>query len=170
MSELLVVGKVQRPHGLSGEVSIEILTAFPDRFSPGAQLVWRRGDLEKGLTVTGVRPHADRLLLTFSGVADVDAARELAGGDLCVPESEAFPVPEGYYYSHQIRGFTCEDRRGRLLGRAAGLEQAPGGPLLSVETPAGRTALVPFVHAIVVSVDSDARRIVLDPPEGLMEL
>ena len=170
MSELLVVGKVQRTHGLAGEVSIEVLTDFPDRFAPGVRLVWRRGDAERALTVAGVRPHQDRLLLSFSGVPDVDAARELAGGELCVPEGEAFPVPEGFYYSHRIQGFRCEDRQGRLLGVAAGLEQAPGGPLLSVETPAGRTALVPFVDAIVVSVDPDARRIVLDPPDGLMEL
>jgi 16S rRNA processing protein RimM len=170
MSELLVVGKVQRPHGLAGELSIEIVTAFPDRFAPGARLVWRRGDVEKSVTLAAVRPHAGRLLMTFAGVTNVDAARELAGGDLCVAESEAFPAPEGFYYSHQIRGFRCEDRGGRLLGLAMGVEPTPGGPLLSVETPAGRTALVPFVHAIVINVDPSARLIVLDPPEGLMDL
>lgn len=170
MTELLVVGRVQRPHGLSGEVSIEVATAFPDRFTPGVCLVWRRGGAERELTLAAARPNGRRLLLRFEGVADVDEARALQGGELCVPEAEAFPAPEGFYYSHEIRGFFCEDASGLPLGRAAGLEQTAAGPMLTVETGPGREALVPFVHPIVVRVDREGRRIVLDPPAGLLEL
>ena len=67
-------------------------------------------------------------------------------------------------------GWVCEDRAGRRLGEVIGLERAPGGPLLSVETRPGKVALVPFVHGIVVSVDREARCVVLDPPEGLLDL
>ena len=164
------MGRVERPHGVSGEVSVSILTDFPDRFAAGADFVWQRGEERRELRVVSVRPHAGRMLVRFEGVADAAAVRALAGGDLCIAASDAHPPPEGFFYGHEIRGWTCEDTSGRRLGEAAGLERSPGAPLLSVETAPGKIALVPFVHGIVVSIDRDARRIVLDPPEGLMEL
>jgi 16S rRNA processing protein RimM len=109
-------------------------------------------------------------LLAFAGIADVDAARPLVGGDLCVPTAEAFPAPEGFYYSHEIRGFACEDRQGRALGAAVGVEQTPAGPLLSVELPSGAVALVPFVEEMIVRIDREARRIVMNLPGGLLDL
>jgi 16S rRNA processing protein RimM len=171
MPELLAVGRIQRPHGLAGEVSVEIQTDFPERFIAGERLIWRRGgETEKILTLTGARRHQRRLLLTFAGAASVEAARSLCGGDLYVPASEAFAAPEGFYYSHEIEGFACEDRQGRPLGSATGLEKTPAGALLSVALLSGTVVLVPFVEEIVVRVDRVSRRIVLDPPEGLLEL
>jgi 16S rRNA processing protein RimM len=169
--ELLVVGRIQRPHGLSGEVSVEIRTAFPERFVAGERLIWRReGEAQKILTLTGARAHGDRMLLRFEGVADVETARPLLGGDLCVPRTQAFPAPEDFYYIHEIRGFACEDRQGKALGRAVGVEQTPAGPLLSVELPSGKEALIPFVAEMVRLIDREARKIVLDLPDGLLDL
>lgn len=170
MSELLVVARVRRPHGLAGEVSVDVVSDFPERFSAGVSLLWRRGPSERRLTLSGVRPNASRLLLHFEGIENVDAARALQGGDLCVTAAEAHTPPPGFYYGHEIRGFACEDADGRLLGRVTGLEQTPAGPMLSVEVKPGREALVPFAHPIVVDVDRETRRIVLAPPEGLLEL
>jgi 16S rRNA processing protein RimM len=145
-------------------------TSFPERFQPGGQLLWRRGEQERPLCVRGVRPHGDRLLLRFEGVDDPAGARELSGGELCVPGEEAFPAPEGFYYSHRVEGWHCEDAAGRPLGTVAGLEQTVSGPLLTVSTPSGKGVLVPFVAAIVIEVDEDGHRIVLEPPDGLFEL
>jgi 16S rRNA processing protein RimM len=170
MSELLVVGVVQRPHGLAGEVSTEILTDFPQRFAPGTPLVWRRGNELRTVTLSGVRPHGGRLLLSFDGISDADAARALQGGELCVPREAAFPAGEDFYYAHEVRGWTCEDPSGRVLGSVTDLGGSPAGPVLTVETAPGREALVPFVHGIVVRVDRERRRIVIDAPEGLLDL
>ena len=170
MSELLVVGRIQRPHGLSGEVSTEIVTDFPERFGCGTALLWRRGSDERSLRVAGARPHGGRLLLRFEGIVDADAARNLQGGELCVPAEAAFPAGKDFYYAHEVRGWTCEDVRGIRLGVVADLKGSPAGPLLTVQTETGKEALVPFVHGIVVRVERDGRRIVLDPPEGLLEL
>lgn len=170
MSSLLVVGFVRRPHGLKGEVSVHVLTDFPERFSPGGSLTWRRGEERRELRLAAVRPHGSRLLVTFDSVENVEAAKSLQGGELCVAEADAFPAPEGFFYSHQIRGWACEDASGRRLGIATGVELTPAGPLLSVEVRPGKEALVPFVHPIVLSVDREAGRIILDPPEGLLEL
>jgi 16S rRNA processing protein RimM len=168
--ELLVVGRVERPHGVGGEVSVSIRTDFPERFVPGARLLWQRGGETRELRVGSARPHSGRMLLGFEGVHDLSSARGLTGGDLCIRSEEATPPPPGYFYEHEIVGWVCEDREGRRLGEAAGLEQAPGAPMLSVRTAPGKVALVPFVQGIVVSVDRELRRIVLDPPEGLMDL
>jgi len=166
----LLVGIVRRPHGLGGEVSVEPLTDFPERFAPGAAFTWRRGGEERELRVAGARPHKERLLIAFEEVGDAEAARALQDGELFVPASSATPPPEGFFYSHEVAGWECVDRSGRPLGVAAGLEKAPGSPMLAVTRADGTEALVPFVHGIVVEVDRERRRIVLDPPEGLMEL
>ena len=108
--------------------------------------------------------------MRFEGVDDVDSARALCPGDLTVPAGEAVPPPEGFYYSHELRGFACLDREGSLLGSAEGVEETPGGPLLSVTRPDGKAALVPFVAEYVVRIDRQARAIILDLPAGLLEL
>jgi 16S rRNA processing protein RimM len=168
-SSLLLVGIVRRPHGLKGELSVEPLTSFPERFVPGLSLRWTRGSEEREIRVIAVRPHGRNLLLTLEGVLDVDAARGFAGGELSVPRGEAFPPPDGVHYSHELAGLPCFDRRGALLGQAVRLDQTPGGPLLEIDTPRRRGVLIPFVEGIV-TVDREGRRIILDPPEGLLDL
>jgi 16S rRNA processing protein RimM len=168
--KFLVVGRVERPHGIEGEVSVSIRTDFPERFAPGEDFVWQRGEEVRELRVVSARPHARRVLLGFEGIADAAAARGLAGGDLCIAANQARPAPPGFFYEHEILGWVCEDTAGRRLGEVTGLERAPGSPMLSVEVAPGKIALVPFVHGIVVSIDRATRRIVLDPPEGLLDL
>jgi 16S rRNA processing protein RimM len=167
---MLLVGVVRRPHGREGEVSVEALTSFPDRFRPGLPLMWKKEGEEKQLTLSGARPHAGRMLLAFEGVRNLTAARELAGGELFVADEDRVPPPEGFYYSQDIEGFRCEDPTGMPLGTVTNLEQTPAGPLLLVEMPGKGSVLVPFVRGIVVRIESRGRRIVLDPPEGLFEL
>jgi 16S rRNA processing protein RimM len=169
-SPLLVVGVVRRPHGLAGELSVEVTSSFPERFAPGLSLIWRRGGAERSVKLLSARPHGKRLLLTLEGVSDVDGAEALSGGDLCVPQESAFRAPEGFHYSHELAGMPCENPRGVLLGHVVSLEETAAGPLLEIDTTMGRRVLVPFVDAIVVSVDRKRRRIVLDPPEGLLDL
>ena len=170
MAEELLVGFVRRPHGLAGEVSVEILTDFPERFAAGAVIAWRRGEESRELRVASARPHGRRLLVAFEGVGDADAARALQDGELSIPAGQATPPPEGFFYSHEIAGWTVVDGAGRRLGVAARLERSPASPLLAVSREDGTEALVPFVEDIVVRVDREARTIVLDPPDGLMEL
>lgn len=167
---MLLVGTVRRPHGLRGEVSVEVATDFPDRFVPGATLYWSAGLRRRVLRLRSARRHGARMLMCFEGVPSLEAARELGGGELCIPAEEAVPPPADFYYSHEVDGWSCLDIAGRILGVARRLDETAAGPLLSVETSAQKEALVPFVRPIVVSVDRRQRRIVLDLPEGLLEL
>jgi 16S rRNA processing protein RimM len=169
-SSLLLVGIVRKTHGLDGEVSVEPVTSFPDRFHPGLSVFWQKGSVQKRLIVASVRPHGERLLLAFEGTASMDEARELCGGDLAVAGDQAVVPPEGFYYGHELSGWRCEDTHGAPLGTVAALATTPAGPILEVDTPSKKGALVPFVEGIVVRVDRVARRIVLNPPEGLLDL
>jgi 16S rRNA processing protein RimM len=167
---MLLVGVVRRPHGLAGEVSVEVATDFPERFRPGARLRWTRGEESREVVVASARPHGARWLLRFEGADDRDAAAALAAGDLSVDDGEAKPEPPGYHYSHRVRGWRCETPGGAVLGEVEDLEQSPAGPLLTVATPGGRSVLVPFVEGIVREMDAAGRRVVLDPPAGLFDL
>lgn len=167
---MLLVGIVRRPHGLEGELSVEPFTDVPERFATGVRVEWRKGDDAKILTVRSSRSHGERLLIAFEGFAGVDSARSLSGGELTVGDEDAAAAPEGWYMSHQIEGWRCEDVSGRFAGTVRLLETTPAGALLSIETPSGKEALVPFVHPIVVLVDEAQRRVVIDPPEGLLEV
>jgi 16S rRNA processing protein RimM len=167
---MLLVGIVRRPHGTSGELSVEPATDFPERFAAGARFLWRREEDQRSLSVVTARPHGARILIRFEGVDGAAAARSLAGGELWVPEEEAIPPPEDFYYGHEVEGWRCEDPEGRVLGTARRLTQTAGGPMLDVDTGRAELVSVPFVRPIVVSVERTEKRIVLDPPEGLMEL
>ena len=160
---------VGRRHGLSGEVSVEPLEVFAGLFEAGARFTWKDGDRVRELTLAAGRKHGKRLLLSFDGVEDPEAARELTGGVLCVAR-ERLPRPPDFYWTHELKDWRCEDPAGRTLGIVGLIEETPAGPLLTLETPGGKGALVPFVRPMVVEIDRDGKRIVLDLPEGLLDL
>ena len=167
---MYAVGLVHRPHGLKGEVSVERVGDSMDPLEPGDALVWISGERVRDVRIAASRAHGERWLLSFEGVGDVDAARELSGGVLCLPEGQVPRVPDDFLWSHEVKGWICEDTAGGKLGEVRQLEESAAGPQLTLETPGGREVLVPFVRPIVVEVDRGSRRIVLDPPEGLMDL
>jgi 16S rRNA processing protein RimM len=168
--DLVVVGLLARPHGLRGEMSVEVLTDFPERFVPGLALVATGGPggRRRELVVSSVRPNGDRLLLTFEGVASRTSADELRGLELAVPKGSETPRPEGYVYHFDLEGCRALGRDGRELGLVTGLVDVAGRSLLELSTPGGPRE-VPFVEPIVVSVDLEKRVVVLDPPAGLLD-
>jgi 16S rRNA processing protein RimM len=168
-SAWVTVGQVVKVHGLLGEVSVEPLTDFPERFGPGMVLRARRGSLGAGtLRVASARPHKGRMLVRFEGVEGPDAAEELRGVDLCVAPDDLPARPPDYYFHWELEGFEVVDGAGRLLGTAGELGEAGGLPLLTVRTGMGDRD-VPFRYPILVTIDRPARRIVLDPPAGLLD-
>ncbi len=166
----MAVGVVRRPHGLAGEVTVEPLGDLPDSFDVGAIYIWKTRERVRELKVSGRRGHSERILLSFEGIADVDAARGLAGGVLCVPFERLPERPPDFYSNEEVEGWRCEDPEGELLGIVRLLEETPGGSQLTLRTPAGKEVLVPFVRPLVVVIDAASKRIVLDLPEGLMDL
>lgn len=190
---LLVVGRIVRPHGIRGEVVVDVRTDEPEaRFAVGSVLVTdptgkaavprptaAGPEREAGtpvrvpdrLTVEAARWHQGRLLVLFHDVYDRDAAETLRGVWLCVDsESVASPSDPDEFNDHQLVGLTVVDQAGNVLGEVTRIDHAPASDLLVLRRHDGRTALIPFVKAIVPEVDLAGGRIVLDPPGGLLDL
>lgn len=165
----IVIGRVLKPHGLKGEVVVEVLTDFPERFLEGLIVRLSGGSREaREMRIAAVRPHQRRVLLTFEGISDVSTAESLRNAELSVNAQDVAPRPDGYVYHWEIEGAVVVDTAGKPLGRVAELADAAGRPLLVVATPGGARD-VPFARPIVVSVDVPGKRVVLDPPPGLLD-
>ena len=168
--DTVVVGRIGRPHGVRGEVTVEVRTDDPDlRFAPGSVLLTDpagRGPL----TVAGRRWHREVLLLALDGVDSREAAEELRNTELLVPLADlpALEDPEDFY-DHQLVGLLARLTDGTELGRVVAVRHE-GADLLVVERADGGEVLIPFVTAIVPTVDLAAGELVVDPPEGLLEL
>jgi 16S rRNA processing protein RimM len=167
----LVVGRVLRPHGVRGEVVVEIHTDSPtERFAVGSVLATDPAAAGP-LRVDEVRSHQGRLLVTFDGFADRDVADRLRGVLLLVDSAEiADPTDPDEFHDHQLVGLRVETPEGEVLGHVVRVDHAPASDLLVLRLTDGRPALVPFVRAIVPEVDVAAGRMVVTPPEGLLDL
>ncbi len=168
----LIVGRILRPHGVRGEVVVEITTDDPQaRYDLGSVMVTEPRSAGP-LTIDGLRPHQGRLLITFEGVEDREDADKLRGVLLCVDSAEvAAPDDPEDFHDFQLVGMTAVDTAGEPIGEVLRVDHGPGHDTLVLRlTAGGRQALVPFVHAIVPEVDVAARRLVLTPPEGLFDL
>jgi len=170
----VVVGRIGKPHGLRGEVTIEVRTDEPERrFQVGTVL---RSEAPRGsafphatLTVRSAKWHQTTLLLSFEEVADRNAA-ETARGVLLhatIP-ADATPDDPDEFYAHQLAGLAAYDEQGARLGTVARLIGGGAQDLLVVETEDGREALVPFVKALVPDVDLAAGRLVIADRPGLV--
>lgn len=168
--EMALVGRIARPHGIRGQVIVNPETDFPDdRFRPDAVMYVRRGGVVEAVTLTSVRFHQARPVIGLRGVEDVNAALSYAGADLRVPADQLLPLPAGAFYQHQLVGCEVVTRAGEPVGTVRGLEGTMETSRLVVEGPGGEV-LVPFAHEICVAIDPVARRIVIEPPAGLLTL
>jgi 16S rRNA processing protein RimM len=167
--DLVAIGRVGPPRGVRGDVFVEPWTDDPDtRFAAGTAL--HTAPTEGGLTVESSSTAGGRLVIHFHGVDDRDAAQRLRGTRLLVPATERPPLedPDEYYASDLI-GLAVEDPAGSALGAVLDVIDIAGADYLVLEVD-GRERLVPFVAALVPVVDMTAKRVVVDPPEGLFDL
>jgi 16S rRNA processing protein RimM len=166
----VVVGRIGRPHGVRGEVTVEVRTDDPElRFAPGAVLITDPAD-RGPLTLAGRRWHREVLLLAIEGVDSREQAEELRDTQLLVPVADlpALEDPD-VFYDHQLVGLAARLTDGARLGEVAAVRHE-GTELPVVRRPDGDEVLVPFVAAIVPTVDLAGGFLVVDPPEGLLEL
>lgn len=167
----VVVGRVGRAHGVLGEVAVEVRTDAPEiRFAAGSVLA-TDPDAVGPLTVCGARWHSGRLLVAFAGVADRTAAQTLRGTLLLADSADVPPLDDpDEFWDHELVGLAAVDRAGGVLGEVTDVLHPTGQDLLVVHQADGGELLVPFVSAIVPEVDLAGRRLVVDPPPGLVDL
>ena len=170
----VVVARIGRPHGIKGQVSVEVRTDEPER-RLGSGTTVRTDPVGAGpLTITDGRVHSGRLLLTFAGVEDRGAAEALRGV-LLVAEVDPAETPEDpdEFYDRQLVGLAVHTVDGVHVGEIGAVLHLPGQDVLSVRRVAGAEdateVLVPFVAEMVPTVDVAGGRVVIDPPPGLLD-
>ena len=168
----VIVGRVAKAHGITGELAVDIRTDEPElRFASDAVL---RAKLRDGqlrpLTVASARPHGERLLVRFAEVLTRDVAETLRGALLVVDVADLPPSDDpDEFYDHELEGLAATLPDGSRVGTVREVVHGPGSDLLVLDLTEGREVLVPFVRAIVPEVDVPGQRVVIDPPEGLLE-
>ncbi|HEX3553883.1 MAG TPA: ribosome maturation factor RimM [Thermoanaerobaculia bacterium] len=172
LPETVTVGRVLRPHGVRGEVVVEVLSDVAERFSKGSRLLGvREGTPPLPLEVAASRAHKNGAVVRFAGCEDRDRAEELRGLWLEVPRSQVPAAEAGTYYQYELLGCLCRVS-GEELGRVAEVVEDGGGLLLIIEGESegeGRRIPVPFVREFLREVDVAGARIELELPPGLVE-
>jgi 16S rRNA processing protein RimM len=169
----VVIGRIGKPHGLRGELTVELRTDEPERrFAAGTTVrVERPGGAAapwSALTVAATRWHQSTLLVRFDEVLDRTAAESARGLllHMSVPPDESPDDPDEFY-DHQLVGLSAEDLDGSSLGEVTAVLHG-AQDLLQIRTPDGRDALVPFVSALVPEVDLAGGRVVVADRPGLV--
>jgi 16S rRNA processing protein RimM len=166
----LVVGRIARAHGIGGQVAVDVHTdAVDERFGPGCVLATDPAD-RGPLTVRSARWHSGRLLVAFEGVEDRTGAEGLRGTVLVADSATSPPADADEWWDHDLIGLLVVTPAGDVVGRVSDVAHPTGNDLLVVAREGGGDLFVPFVAAIVPEVDVAGGRLVVDPPEGLLDL
>jgi len=187
---LLVVGQIGKPHGIRGEVLVTARTDEPEeRFAAGSVFtteVPRDRRVTTGpapsvpgveftvpgkLTLEALRWHQGKIIARFEGIHDRTVAEALRGVLLQVDSADLTPPDDpDEFHDHQLLGLSVVSVDGAELGTVDRIEHAPASDLIVLDKAGGGTALIPFVSQIVPTVDLAAGRVVVDLPEGLLDL
>lgn len=174
MTDPVVVGRIGKPHGVKGEVTVDVRTDVPERrFAPGAR--FELDAPRASLVVAESRWHSGRLLVRFEGVVDRTGAEALRGTVLTIDASVTGPAGDDdsddeTWWDRDLVGLLAATTEGLTLGTVADVVHSPAGDILAITRADGGEHLVPFVREIVPEVDVAGGRLVVDPPPGLLEL
>jgi 16S rRNA processing protein RimM len=169
-SDLVLIARAVKTHGLKGEVVAELLTDFPERFEELDEVVVvSPGGEQKTGSIEDFWFQKDRVVLKLSGYDDVDAAKELIGYEFAVPESDRVQLEADEFYDWELEGCTVKVGD-ESIGQVRSVIKTGGAEILVVSDESGNEKLVPLAASIVVAIDPVAKTIVVDPPEGLLDL
>ena len=167
--ELVAVAKITRTRGLRGEAVAELLTDFPERFEglENVTAVLPSGD-KRELKIEKFWFQKDRVILKFIGIDSIESAEMLRDAEVCIHESEAVELEDDEFFDWELEGCEVETVEGEKLGSVREIMRTGGTEVLLINGPE-KELMVPFAEAICVEVNVEKKRIVVDPPEGLLE-
>jgi 16S rRNA processing protein RimM len=152
----LVVGRLRRPHGLTGELQMDVLTDFPERLAPGKQIFI--GDEHLPSRIEHLRPHDKLLLVSLTGCGNVDQARVFTNAMVYVEAHNLPELPEGEYYHHQLIGLSVIDvETGDILGRLEKILETGANDVYVVRRETGDEILLPAIESVVSEVNLDSK-------------
>ena len=169
MQGLVAIARIVKTRGLRGEVVADLLTDFPARFEglENVTAVSVNGE-RRELIIENFWFQKDRIVLKFNGIDSIEEAEMLREAEICVDESEAVDLDEGEYFDWQVEGCEVETVEGERLGTIREVMRTGGTEILVVDG-AEKEVMIPFAESICVEVDVERKRIVVDPPEGLLD-
>ena len=163
--EYLVVGFLRRPHGVHGEIIMDLHTDFPERLKAGKKLFV--GEKHKPASLAGVRPHQTGLLVKFKGIETPEAAGQFRNQWLYVKTAEAPALPEGQIYQHQLFGLNVLDDNNQPLGELVEIIETGANDVYVVKDVSGRELLLPAIPSVILNVDIARRVMRVHLLEGL---
>lgn len=161
----LAVGYIRRPHGVRGEMLMDLLTDFPERLVPGKRLYL--GEEHLPVQIRSVRPALQAVLIAFEEFEDRDQVAAFRNQYLYVRADELPPLPEGEYYHHQLLGLMVFDREGHALGVLTEILETGANDVYVVRDEQGREILLPVIEGVILEVDLQSHRLIVNPPEWL---
>jgi 16S rRNA processing protein RimM len=169
LDELVAIAKILRPRGLRGEMVAEVLTDFPERFD-GLEEVTAMlpSGQRREFSLENAWFQKERIVLKFKGVDSIEDAEMLRDAEICVPEAQAVELEEGEFFDWQLEGCEVVTIAGESVGKVRQLLRTGGTEVLIIDGD-DKEVMVPFAETICVEVDIDGKRIVIDPPEGLLD-
>jgi 16S rRNA processing protein RimM len=167
---LVPIGEIVTTHGLSGWLKLNVFNRETSALTPGAAVSLKRNNSEASAQeIEASRAHRNQWLLKFKGIDSIDAATEWIGALLCVDAAALANLQPGQYYHYQVIGFEVFSTTGERIGTIASTLPTPGGELYVVQG-AVREHLIPAVKELIDKVDFSARKVIVDPPDGLLDL
>lgn len=164
----LVVGFLRRPHGLRGELLMDLHTDAPERLRPGKTL--HVGEAREVRVIASRRMHGQALLIAFEGVEDVDQAGRFRNQWAYVSNQELPPLPQGEYYHYQLVGLqVVDDDAGQPLGELKEVLETGANDVYVVTRPDGRELLLPAIPAVVLHISLEERKMRVHLLPGLVE-
>jgi 16S rRNA processing protein RimM len=168
---LVTVARAVRTRGLKGEVVAELLTDFPERFDALEQLRAIKADgTHEIVELENYWLQKDRVILKFAGIDDCESARQIVGYEFAVPESETVPLPDDTFYDWELEGCAVQLISGEVIGEVKSVLKTGASDILLIQATDGKESLVPLADEICVKIEPASKRIVIDPPEGLLDL
>lgn len=161
----LTVGFLRRPHGVQGEIIMDLHTDFPERMKRGRKLLV--GEEHQPMTLASVRPHQNGLLVKFKGVETPEGAGVFRNTWVYVQAKDAPPLPKGQIYQHELFGFEVVDENGNPLGELVEIIETGANNVYVVRDDSDREILLPAIPSVILGIDVDRRLMKVHLLEGL---
>jgi 16S rRNA processing protein RimM len=162
----LSVGFLRRPHGVQGEIIMDLHTDFPERMKSGRKLFV--GDDHKPMTLTNVRPHQTGLLVKFKGIETPEEAGQFRNQWVFVKKSDLPPLPEGKIYQHELIGFRVVDEDGNPLGELVEILETGANDVYVVRDDSGKEILLPNIPSVILDLEPGTRTMRVHLLDGLI--
>lgn len=161
----LVVGFLRRPHGVHGEIVMDLHTDFPERLRSGRKLLV--GEDHSPLTLASARQHQSSMLVRFKGIETPEEAGQYRNQWVYIRASEAPPLPKGQIYQHELFGFNVIDENDNPLGELVEIIETGANNVYVVKNDSGREILLPAIPSVILDLDAERRLMRVHLLEGL---